>query len=485
MDLILAADPGTTATKVAVVNDRGAVLASREAVNPILRPEPGAAEHDPEALWRTFAALCRSLPARLRERVSAVTLAGYQLSLMALDARGRPLTGIMTLLDGRSQESFGTLTRRCDMRRLYRRTGCPPVAQYPLAKAWWLKTRRPAVFRRTTTFLGGKDWVLSRLAGRLVTEPSVSSATQLLGLRTGEWDPYALRVLGLDARRLPAVVPAERVLGPLDAKARRETGLPASAVLVPGVYDAAATLLGIGGMTPGVGAINLGTSAMYRTVIRRPALDRTRWMRLQTYHLIRGLWLGGAGVNNAGNVRAWLVRLFGLQDERALDALAARVPPGADGALGLPFLTGDRDPRIGGDAAGAFLRLRERHGAGHLARAATEGICYKLRMVGDLMREHGMRVHAVRAGGGGTNSRLWVQTLADVLNAPVQLTETPHPSLVGTAMVALVATGRFPSLAEASRRMVRLGRVVRPDRRRAALYDEGMKRFAAACLGVA
>ena len=121
--------------------------------------------------------------------------------------------------------------------------------------------------------------------------------------------------------------------------------------MAPGVYDAAATLLGIGGMTPGVGAINLGTSAMYRTVIRRPALDRTRWMRLQTYHLIRGLWLGGAGVNNAGNVRAWLVRLFSLQDERALDALAARVPPGADGALGLPFLTGARDPRIGGAAA--------------------------------------------------------------------------------------------------------------------------------------
>lgn len=477
MPLVLTADPGTTATKVAIVDAHGRVLAEAEAPNPVLRPERGAAEHDPDALWRTLTRLSASLPARLRTRVKAVTLAGYQLSLLALDRKGRPLTGILTLLDGRSQDTYPDFRRRLDPDRLYRATGCPPVAQYPLAKLHWLRRTRPSLFRQASLFLGGKDWLLLQLTGRPITEAPCSSATQLLGLKTADWHPYPMQLVGIKIGQLPQVVHPARIAGPLAEPARRAMGLPAGTLVVPGVYDAAALLLGIGGIEPGVGAINLGTSSMFRTVIGTPRLDRTKLRRLQTYSFLPGSWLGGCGVQNAGNVRAWMAERLGVAGGRALDALAVRAPRGADGVRVLPFWTGDRDPRIGGAAAGAILGLRERHGSPHLALAATEGVCLSLRLVRDTMRDNGIRVTSIRAGGGGTASRLWTQVLADVLQTPVGIAATPHASLIGVAMLAQVALGTYPSLRTASRRMVAPGPVFRPNRQHAAVYDDAMRNF--------
>lgn len=477
MPLVLAADPGTTATKVAIVDTRGRVLAEAEAPNPVLRRDRGAAEHDPHALWTNLARLSASLPARLRDRVKAVTLAGYQLSLLALDRKLRPLTGIMTLLDGRSQETYEGFRKTLDPDRLYNATGCPPVAQYPLAKLHWLRASRPSIYKGASIFLGGKDWLLMQLTGRAITEAPCSSATQMLGLKNAQWHPYPLGLVGIEPDRLPAVVHPAKYAGPLGKTARHAMGLPHGVQVVPGVYDAAALLLGIGGIEPGVGAINLGTSSMFRTVINHPKLDRTKLRRLQTYSFLPGSWLGGCGVQNAGNVRAWMADSLGVRGGAELDALAAKAPRGSDGVRVLPFWTGDRDPRIGGAAAGAILGVRERHGSTHLALAATEGVCLSLRLVRDTMRENGIRVKTIRAGGGGTASRLWTQVLADVLQTPVGISSTPHASLIGVAMLAYVALGTYPTMRAASRRMVRPGPILRPNRKHAAVYDDAMKDF--------
>lgn len=474
--VILAADIGTTSTKAAVVDDAGRVLSWAETGNRVQRPEPGAAEHDPEHLYRNFAAVCRRVAARHRSRIGAVVLSGYQFGLLPLDARKRPLGGMTTLLDTRAGETFGAFSRRCDFERLYRETGCTPSAIYPLPRLFWLRVRRPRLFRRARYFAGGKDYVTWRLTGILATEPSLSSATQMLDIRRRKWSPYALRLAGVPAGSLPVVVPAGRVLGPLLPRAAARLGLKAGVVLVPGVYDAAALILGIGGLESGVGALNLGTTAMLRAVARRPLHDRYG-KRLQTYCFDEGRWLAGAGINNAGNALAWMVKRFGLRRERELDGLAARAPRGAGGVFFLPYLSGERDPRIGSAATGVISGLREEHSAAHLAMALLEGVGYTVRLVRDALAENGVRLREVRAGGGGAKSRLWIRVLADMLGVPVRVAAAGHPSLVGGAQLGFVATGRYASLAEAARRMVRIGRPVKPDPRCVALYGREAVRF--------
>lgn len=471
MPLILAADIGTTATKAGVVDLAGRVVAHAEEPNPVRHPEPGAAEHDPGQLWRTLTRLSRRVVRGRADRVKAVVLTGYQLGLLPLDGSQRPIGGVITLLDMRSAETFPELERRCDPRALYRRTGCPPFAPYPLAKVWWLRHRRPALFRRARWLVGGKDWLLLRMTGRLATEASLSSATWMLNIRTGDWDPMALRLAGVAKGRMPEVIPPFAAMGGLRREAAEEMGLKPGTLVAPGIYDAAALLVGLGGLEPGVAAVNFGTTAMMRIVTARPVLDRT--MRLQAYALDGKRWLGGSGVNNAGNGRAWLRGKLGLGSDAELDALAAQVPPGSEGVRFLPYFTGERDPRIGNVAA-AILGLRERHGPGHLARAQLEGVAYTIRLILDALRENGVKVKGIRLGGAGAKSPLWVRIIADVLGVPVMIPAVAHPSLVGCAAIGHAATGLARTVDEAARRLVRSGRRVRPDPRAAAVYARGM-----------
>jgi len=467
VSLILAADVGTTATKAGVVDERGRVLAAASLPNPILAPEPGASEHDPHALWRTLGVLSRRLARGRKDRIDAVVLTGYQLSVLPLDGRCRPLGGIQTLSDLRSAQTYPALVRRIDGPALYRATGCPPFARYPLAKLDWMRRKRPALFRRTRWFAGAKDWLMWKLTGDLATEPSLSSATWMLNVRTADWDPHALRAAGVLANRMPVVRSPYTSQGGLLPAAASAMGLRAGIPVVPGVYDAAALLIGLGGLEPGVAAVNFGTTAMLRIITRRPVLDRA--MRLQAYALDGTRWLGGSGVNNAGNGRAWLVAKLRLGNTRDLDRLAATIPPGSDGVNFFPYFTGERDPRIG-NAPAAITGLREHHTPGHLARAHLEGVAFTIRMIMDAARENGVRVREIRLGGAGASSPVWVRIIADVLGVPVVIPAVEHPSLLGCAAIGFAALGRYPSVDAAARHLTARGRRVAPDPRAATAY---------------
>ncbi|MCS6964670.1 MAG: gluconokinase [Thermoflexus sp.] len=442
---ILAADIGTTHLKAGCLDLEGRLrrVAVREI--PVLQDGSGRAEHDPEVLWDRFVDAVREAAGEEARVVRWIILSGYQLSLLPVDAAGRPLMGIMTLLDTRPRETFPGLLARMDVGAIYRRTGCPPLFQYPLAKLEWLRVRRPEVFRKARWFLGAKDYLLLRMFGRPVTDPSLATATQMMDVETLRWDPDILELVGLAEGHLPEVVPPETRLGSLRPEAAEALGLPREVEGIAGVYDGGAVGLGLGAATPGVGAMNLGTTAMIRLVADRPILDQSPRMRLQTYYLAGGRWFPGGAINNAGNVLSWLreaVLGLGYADQEAL-AEAVGQPTGV---LFLPFLTGERYPGISHLASGVIFGLRAHHTRGHFARAAMEGVSFALRLILEALRDNHLIPLRLRAGGGGTRSSLWMRILASVLQIPVEVSEVSEPALMGSAALARVAIGAAPDL---------------------------------------
>lgn len=469
--LALAVDVGTTTIKAGVVDGAGQVLRTAQKELEVLRDEQGRAEHDPHALFQAFVQVCREAAQGYAESIGLLVLSGYQLSLLPLSRDGEPLAPIMTLLDTRPQESFPELLQRVDAQELYRRTGCPPLFIYPFSKLYWLKTHRPSIFQEAWAFTGVKDYLLHRLLGRLCTEASLATATQLMNLSTLQWDPYPLEVLGLSAERLPEVVPSDAVLGTLPPASRSLLGLSREVAVVPGVYDGGAVGLGLGAMEGRVGVINLGTTAMLRVAAPQPALDSQPLMRLQTCYLTSGHWFPGGAINNAGVVLRWLRdNVLGL-DYEAQSAEAASVPDPAN-LFFLPFLSGERNPQIGNVASGVFLGLRGHHRRGHLVRAAMEGVAFALRLVLEALRENGVAFQELRVGGGGARSAVWMQILASALGLPLQTTPVAEPSLVGSAMLGWVALGHYPNLQEATKAMVRKGPRFQPEEEKRGAYEE-------------
>lgn len=441
---ILAVDVGTTHLKAGVAGPDGRLRRLTVRELPMKRDGTGQAEHDPELLWARLVDAIREATAAEPRRVRWMVLSAYQLSLLPVDASGRPLMGILTLQDTRPRETFPNLLERMDAQRAYERTGCPPLFQYPLAKMEWLRASRPEVFHRTRWFLDAKSFLLLRLVGRPVTDLSTATATQLMDIRALRWDPELLGLVGISEEQLPEAVPPESFLGPLQPEAAEFLGLPSGVEVLAGVYDGGAVGLGLGATEAGVGAINLGTTAMVRVISGRPVLDASSRMRLQTYYLAGGWWFPGGAVNNAGSALQWLREVLGL-DVREQEALAGVVKEPAD-LLFLPFLTGERLPEVGLRACGVLFGLRVHHGRGHLLRAAMEGVAFTLRLVLEALAENGLAPRQFRAGGGGARSDLWMRILASVLGVPVEVPAVSEPALAGSIALARWASGSAPDL---------------------------------------
>lgn len=480
MELILVVDIGTSSIKAGVVDEKGKILSSGERELEIERPEKGAAEHNPHTLYNIFLEISRQVLRGFEDKISVLTLSAYQDGLLPVDNKMEPLMGMMTLMDTRPQEIFEKLREKYNIDKLYQNTGCPPLFIYPLIKILWLREKKKKIFEKVRFFLGSKDYIIYRLLGEPFTEPSIASATQLFNIHSLQWDDMAFQIAEIDKNKLPPVVPGEKILTKLPPQARASLGLVNEVYLLPGVYDGGGIALGIGigGKGDGLGVVNLGTTAMLRSASSKVILDKSGEMRFQTYYLCSGKWLPGAAINNAGIVLRWFRDNILSSDYTSLVSLAEEVKAGSDGLFFLPFLTGERDPRIGNFSSGVLFGLKEYHTRNHLLRAFLEGVAYALCLIKQSLLDNDIKINDIRMGGGGARSDCWTQIFADILGLPIRrISESEHASLIGEALLAYVALGKYCSLEEATEKMVKLSPPLNPLPRNMEIYQTGFTFF--------
>ena len=483
MSLVLVADIGTTNTKVGVVDKKGNILSYKERENPIERPEQGAAEHNPDLLYKNFIELSQEVAKNYKDDIRIIALSAYQLGLLPISKDGKPLMNIITLLDTRPQKVFPKWSSTTDMKKLYKNTGCSATSLYPLSKIMWIKEERPEIFKNTGYFIGSKDWIMYKLTGDMITEPSIASATQLLNMHTLTWDDYALKIAQIKRDQLPDVVSGNKLYKKIKDDVRNKIGLKGDVFLLPGVYDGGGILVGVGGLEKEIGVVNLGTSAMVRIISDIPVLDEE--MRLQTYGFFKDLWLTGAGINNAGIALKWLrYNVLEGQEYETLTKEAKDIPEGAEGLFFLPYLSGERDPRIGNLASGVIFGIREYHTRGHIVRAILEGVAYTARLVIEALKDNNVSIKEVRIGGSGAKSNLWLSIFANVLDLPIKRAKKGNAALIGEALLGFVAEGTYKDYKEATRHMVELGNPFLPDPKGVKTYERLFTQYKSLITGI-
>src|SRR5206468_8001702 len=127
----------------------------------------------------------------------------------------------------------------------------------------------------------------------------------------------------------------------------------------------------------------------------------------------------------SGGSTSWWASAQGMS-QGELFAVAALAPPGSDGALFLPTLTGATAPRWNARMRGCFAGLGLHHGRAHLARAILEGCAFALRDIVDRFQAMGLGGEELRVVGGGARSTLWLQIKADVTGHPVRAVRGDH-----------------------------------------------------------
>jgi gluconokinase len=214
----------------------------------------------------------------------------------------------------------------------------------------------------------------------------------------------------------------------------------------------------------------IGTSGAVRLVTAEPRTDRKA--RTWCYYLAQDRWVAGAAINNAGIAFRWTAEKLLRAGEHEYDQVAGwaqEAPPGANGLLFLPFLTGERAPYWNADARGVLFGLAIGHDHRDVARATLEGICFRMRSVFEALVEVAGPVSELRATGGFTRTPFWLGLLADVLQQPLRVPSVQEASALGAAELAMIGTGALADIA-ATASFVTLGPPVEPDRTRADLY---------------
>jgi gluconokinase len=474
-EIVIAVDIGTTGTKALAVERNGTVRHGHSAGYPLDTPLPGRAEQNPEAI---FEAVLTCIERTVKDGgfapgdILAVSFSSANHSLILLDGEDRPLTPSVTWADLRAAAQAERLRGDGSGLAVYKRTGTPVHPMSPLVKLIWFREEKPDLWRKARRFVGIKEYVLLRLFGEAVTEYSMATATGLFNLETLDYDDGALALAGVERERLPRIAPTTGLLSGLSRDMAARLGLSPETPFILGGQDGVLANLGIGAMDEGVYAVTIGTSSAVRTAVRKPLLDPEG--RLFCYALTPDDWIVGGPSNNGAVAVKWMAeRLFPGRALEDVLPMAEQVPPGANGLLFAPFLSGERAPYWDPRARGVLLGLTLAHREEDMIRAAMEGVVFQVAAIAEQIRQAGRPIREVRASGGFARSRLWCQMLADVLDTPVCVPPSVESSALGAAKLAFFALDgvKMPPWREPGANAVPEGAgIYRPDAGNAAVY---------------
>ena len=474
MRYFIGIDSSTTATKALLLDEAGRVVGVASAEYGYETPRPLWSEQQPDLWWTGTVNSIREVMAKTAvnpAHIAAIGLTGQMHGLALLDAAGEALRPAILWNDQRTGAECDEMRARFGRQRLIDVTGNDALTGFTAPKILWVRNNEPEIYGRIAHILLPKDYVRLKLTGAYATDKAGAAGTQLFDLRRRDWSEELLAALEIEREWLPETFEGTAVTGHLSPGAATVTGLPAGIPVVGGGGDQAANAVGTGAVVDGVVALSLGTSGVVFASSDQAIIEPEG--RLHAFcHAVPGKWhLMGVMLSAAGSLRWFRDALAAELDFAALVAEAEAIPPGSDGLLFLPYLTGERTPHPDPLARGAFVGLTVRHTRAHLARAVLEGVAFGLRDSFALMQSAGLAgVAQARISGGGTRSQLWRQILADVLQVELATINTTEGAAYGAALLAAVGSGAFASVPEACQQVIRVTGVTRPGET-TAVYD--------------
>ena len=472
MDLLLGLDIGTSGARaLAIGAAEGNLVGEAAAGYPMSTPRPGWTEQDPADWWEASREVLRRVTADAGGDVIGLGLTGQMHGSVFLDRDDAVIRPALLWNDQRTARQCEEIVERIGAEQLVAATGNPALTGFQAPKLLWLREEEPDAYGRVESVLLPKDYVRLRLTGERATDASDASGTLLFDVRRRRWSAEVLDALEIPSRWLPEVYEGTEAAGALRPGIAEELGLPPGLPVAAGGGDNAAAAVGVGIAGEGQLSVSIGTSGV--AFAPTEAFNPDPSGRVHAFcHALPGAFHLMAVTLSAGGSLSWWRDVVGGEAFDRLVQEAAGVPPGAEGLVFLPFLTGERTPHLDPDARGGFVGLTPRHGRPEMTRAVMEGAVFGLRDGLGIMRGLGVRDDDVRAVGGGARSPLWRTLQADILGRPVRRTLVDEGPAYGAALLAGVAAGMYADADEAMSRVRLRDEVDEPDEGRARTYAE-------------
>ncbi|WP_413991447.1 FGGY-family carbohydrate kinase [Labrys okinawensis] len=452
MPCVLGLDIGTTSTIGILIRlpDQVLGLASRPVT--LSSPHPGWAEEDPNQWWDNACAITRELitvSGIAPGEIAAVGVTGMLPAVVLLDDRDALIRPSIQQSDGRCGAEVAELAAEIQEAEFLARAGNGINQQLVTAKLRWLEKHEPGAFQRIATVFGSYDYVNWRLTGIKAVEQNWALEAGVTDVATDAIADDLVALAHIPRSAVPPRSLSHAILGTVTPEAAAQTGLSVGIPVVGGAADHIASALCAGVLAPGDVLLKFGGSVDVLIASDTVAPDPRLYL---DYHLVPGLYMPNGCMATGGSGLNWFVQTFaggereaaaraGLTLHQYLDRLAAEVPAGAEGVQVLPYFLGEKTPIHDPAIRGAFSGLSLSSGLPHLWRALLEAYAYAIRHHVEVLQDMGHATTNFLVSDGGSNSAVWMQIVADVLQAPLRRLSGHPGSCLGAAWTAAVGSG--------------------------------------------
>ncbi|MED1203038.1 xylulokinase [Heyndrickxia acidicola] len=480
MNYLIGIDLGTSSVKAILMDREGNILSQAQKSYQIDVPEIGYAEQSPELWWSSTKNVLKKILEQNIDpsRIGGIGFSGQMHGLVMVGKRGESVRPAIIWSDQRSKSQVERINRLIQEEKAAGKMLNSVSTGFAVASLLWVKENEPESYGKTDKVLLPKDYIRFRLTGKLAVEATDASSTLAFNVAERKWAECLIDTLDLKKELFPPCFEPFDIAGEVTERAARETGLPEGIPVVFGGGDQFMHAVGNGLVYPGMVSSNIGTGGQIAAMTDQPLYDSK--LRTNTFcHVKPNTWNIQGSSLNSGLSLEWLkTNILKEKDFGTMEAMAAGVPPGSDGLIFLPYLTGERTPHLNPNAKGIFFGLAFGHRSEHLVRAVMEGVAFSLKDSLEIMESLGIKADKVMASGGGAKSRLWLQIQADVYNKPIYTTKTREEASLGAAITAGVGIGLYPSVEEACEKVIHThAEIIEPIKKNSSLYAERYEVF--------
>lgn len=477
-------DNGGSATKCILCDRNGHTVASASIRIPMQRGAHGETERSAEQIWESNCQVIQSVlhsAAIDPAQIACVSFSGYGGGLTVLDDQYTPVIPSIVSTDSRADDLLQHFCEDGTAQRIFEYTHQQLwTGQAAVLLPWW-KLHEPLTYAKFAHVLSIKDYIRFRMTGRLCTEATDASNTNLFDLQKRQFCPDCFTVLGIPEAQAffsYPVVDSTGLCGTVTDEAAARTGLSAGTPVAAGLYDVASCCLAAGVLDESRLCLVMGTwSICCRLLPSSQSIPGTSTALCAV--LPNMTFWEEASPTSASNLD-WFVEqlLYGkeIPGDSPYDycnQLVADVDPASSDLIFLPYLYGSNT--VSGAKAG-FFNLSSHHTLRHMLTAVYEGIVFS-------MMDHVRRLcpdtlpSAARLSGGPARSAVWSQMLCDLLGIPLEILEATETGALGSAMCAAAAVGAYADLSAAAKTMNRICKVYTPDRMRHLVYQKKYRQY--------
>jgi xylulokinase len=502
---ILSVDLGTSGAKTALISTHGRVVGWEYQEVPLYVFPDGGAEQAPEDWWQAIFNTSRKLISRKivpAEDIVAFCCSTQGEGTVPVDRDGKPLMNAVLWMDMRGKSDIRKMAGGpvkvagyglLKVLQWMKLTGGAPslTGKDPSGHMLYIKHRHPEIFEKTYKFLNVLDYINLRLTGRFCATSDSILTSWVTDNRNPEeikYHPGLIKRSQINAEKFPELVRCIDVIGVMKPDVAAEMGLKHEVKVVAGAIDNTSSAIGSGAVEDYVPHLYIGTSSWITAHVPFKKTDLSSFLASTPCAIPDKYLLTALQATAGGNLTFLKEKILYHKDEllqeenvpnvyQVMDIIAERVPAGSNGVIYTPWIWGERAPVDDPCIRAAVHNLSLDNSREDLIRAFLEGVALNTRwLVEPVEKFIGRKIEVMNFVGGGANSNIWSQILADVMNITIRQVKDPiQANARGAAFMAAVGLGEITF--EDIPGLVEYNRIYEPNPIHRVVYDDIFAEF--------